>query len=103
MFKSKTQTPKMEDVLSNTELRRVLNSLTYELVNRHDVAVEIAQMSELKNKSIFVARLLIGLSDIESTYHLGEYDYRIDTKRIERKSPRLKLPKKRRWINLMNQ
>ena len=98
--KSKTQTPKMEDVLSNTELRRMLNSLTYELANRGGYAVEIAQMSELQNKSIFVARLLKGLSGFESTYHLGEYDYQIDTKHIERKSPRLKLPKKKRWINL---
>ena len=98
--KSKTQTPKMEDVMSNTELRRVLDSLTYELGERQGVAIETAQMSELKSKSIFVARLLKGLSGFESTYHLGDYDYQIDTNHISRKSPRLKLPKKKRWINL---
>ena len=101
MFKrNRTQVPKMEDILSNTELRRVLDSLTYEIANRGGYVVEIAQMSELKSKSIFVARLLKGLSGFESTYHLGEYDYQITTKHIERKSPRLKLPKKKRWINL---
>ena len=99
MFKQ-NEIPKMEDVLSNTELARVLNSLTYTVAQRHDYAFEVAQMSELKNKSIFVARLLKGLSGFESSYHLGEYDYRIDTKRIERKSPKIKLPKKKRWIHL---
>ncbi len=100
MFKQNETIPKMEDVLSNTELARVLNSLTYTVAQRHDYAVEIAQMSELRDKSIFVARLLKGLSGFESSYHLGEYDYRIDTKRIERKSPKIKLPKKKRWIHL---
>ena len=87
----------MEDVLSNTELARVLNSLTYEKQQRQDYAFETAQMSELKNKSIFVARLLRGLSGFESSYHLGEYDYKINSTHIERRSPKIKLPEKSKW------
>ena len=97
MFKKSEPIPKMEDILSNTELARVLNSLTYTVAQRTDYAFEVAQMSELRNKSIFVARLLKGLSGFESSYHLGEYDYKIDTKRIERRSPKIKLPKRSRW------
>jgi len=100
MFKKSEPIPKMEDVLSNTELARVLNSLTYEVAQRQDYAFEFAQMSELRSKSIFVARLLKGLSGFESSYHLGEYDYKIDTTRIERRSEKIKLPKKKRWISL---
>ena len=96
----KNNIPKMEDVLSNTELARMLNSLTYKVAQRQDYAFEIAQLSELKSKSIFVARLLRGLSGFESSYHLGEYDYKIDTERIERRSPKIKLPKKSRWTIL---
>ena len=101
MFNKNETVPKMEDVLSNTELARVLDSLTYQKQQRHDYAFEVAQMSELRNKSIFVARLLKGLSGFESSYHLGEYDYKIDTKRIERRSERkIKLTKKKRWLKL---
>ena len=100
MFKKSEPIPKMEDVLSNSELARVLNSLTYKKQQRQDYAFEIAQMSELKSKSIFVARLLKGLSGFESSYHLGEYDYKIDTSHIERRSPKIKLPKKSRWTIL---
>ena len=87
----------MEDVLSNTELARVLNSLTYTRAQRQGYAFEIAQMSELKSKSIFVARLLKGLSGFESSYHLGEYDYKINTTHIERRSPNIKLKPRSRW------
>ncbi len=97
MFKKSDPIPKMEDVLSNTELARVLNSLTYQKQQRQDYAFEIAQMSELKSKSIFVARLLRGLSGFESSYHLGEYDYKIDTTHIERRSPNIKLKPRSRW------
>jgi len=97
VFKKSDPIPKMEDVLSNTELARVLNSLTYQKQQRQDYAFEIAQMSELKSKSIFVARLLRGLSGFESSYHLGEYDYKIDTTHIERRSPNIKLDPRSRW------
>jgi len=97
MFKKSEPIPKMEDVLSNTELARVLNSLTYQKQQRRDYAFEIAKMSELKSKSIFVARLLRGLSGFESSYHLGEYDYKIDTTHIERRSPNIKLKPRSRW------
>jgi len=100
LFKKNETVPKMEDVLSNTELARVLNSLTYTVAQRLDYAFEIAQMSELKNKSIFVSRLLKGLSGFESSYHLGEYDYKINTDHIERRSEKIKLPKKSRWAIL---
>ena len=96
----KNETPKMEDVLSNAELARMLDSLTYKVARRTDYAFEVAQMSELRNKSIFVARLLKGLSGFESSYHLGEYDYKIDTRHIERRSPKIKLPKRSRWTIL---
>jgi len=98
MFKNKNEAvPKMEDVLSNTELARVLNSLTYQKQQRSDYAFEIAQMSELKSKSIFVARLLRGLSGFESTYTLGEYEYKINSSGIERRSPNIKLKPRSRW------
>ena len=100
MFNKNEAVPKMEDVLSNTELARVLNSLTYQVARRQDYAFEIAQMSELKNKSIFVARLLKGLSGFESSYHLGEYDYKINSTHIERRSEKIKLPKQKRWLKL---
>ncbi len=99
MFKQ-NEIPKMEDVLSNTELARVLNSLTYTVAQRHDYAFEVAQMSELKNKSIFVARLLKGLSGFESTYRLGEYNYLINSTRIERRSEKIKLPEQSKWAIL---
>ena len=95
--KKQQSNPKMEDVLSNTELARVLNSLTYKVAQRYDYAFEFAQMSELKNKSMFVARLLKGLSGFESSYHLGEYDYLVNSTRIERRSEKIKLPEKSRW------
>jgi len=97
VFKKSDPIPKMEDVLSNTELARVLNSLTYQKQQRSDYAFEIAQMSELKSKSIFVARLLRGLSGFESSYHLGEYDYKINSTGIERRSPNIKLKPRSRW------
>ncbi len=100
LFNKSETIPKMEDVLSNTELARVLNSLTYTVAQRHDYAFEIAQMSELRDKSIFVARLLKGLSGFESSYRLGEYNYLINSTRIERRSEKIKLPKKKRWISL---
>jgi len=97
VFKKSEPVPKMEDILSNTELARVLNSLTYQKQQRQDYAFEIAQLSELKSKSIFVARLLRGLSGFESTYHLGEYDYKINSTHIERRSEKIKLKPRSRW------
>jgi len=97
VFKKSEPIPKMEDVLSNTELARVLNSLTYQKQQRQDYAFEIAKMSELQSKSIFVARLLKGLQGFESTYHLGDYDYKINTESIERRSPNIKLNPRSRW------
>jgi len=97
VFKKSEPIPKMEDVLSNTELARVLNSLTYKKQQRQGYAFEIAQLSELKSKSIFVARLLRGLSGFESTYHLGEYDYKINSSGIERRSEKIKLKPRSRW------
>jgi len=94
---NKNEIPHMEDVLSNTELARVLNSLTYKKQQRQDYAFEIAEMSELRNKSIFVARILKGLSGFESTYQLGEYNYKINTTHIERRSPNIKLKPRSRW------
>jgi len=87
----------MEDVLSNTELARVLNSLTYTRAQRQDYAFEVAQLSELRSKSMFVARLLRGLSGFESTYRLGGYDYQINSTHIERRSPNIKLKPRSRW------
>ena len=96
-MRKKTEIPKMEDVFSNTELARVLNSLTYTRAQRQDYAFEFAQISELRNKSIFVARILKGLSGFESSYHLGEYDYKINSTHIERRSQNIKLKPRSRW------
>ena len=98
--KNKQPDVKIEDVLSNAELTRILDSLPYKVIVRHDKPLEITQTDQLRSKSLLLTRLVIGLFRDESTWKLGEYEYKIDDKRIERTAPHIKTPKKPRWIKL---
>ena len=80
------------DILSNSSLDKLLNSLSWTWSESGNKGIEIISLKELESKSILATFFLIQIIYNNRNIGIGEYNYRILGSSITRSSPKIRKP-----------